>query len=231
VFQKYLLLISVTITLWSGDVLLDEHFHSLSAWEGVKFEKIDRTSSYTPSSSGLILESNDAASALRLKGRYDPKLYPIIEVEWKASVCEMKGDATQKSGDDAPLRLYVAWEYDPSQSDWLEKMLYGVLKLFYGEYPPKAVLNYIMSSQAMKMQSFVSPYTDKVKIIPLDSCEKSLGEWKKHQIDVMKDYQTMFGKAPSGQATLGLMTDSDNTHGRTLAAIGSILIRSGMIKE
>jgi len=231
VFQKCVLLFIFTVTLWSGDVLLDEHFHSLSAWEGVKFEKIDRLSSYTPSSSGLILESNDAASALRLKGRYDPKIYPIIAFEWKASICEIYGDSMQKSGDDAPLRLYVAWEYDPSQSDWFEKMLYGVLKLFYGEYPPKAVLNYIMTSKEMGTLSYVSPYTDKVKMIPLDSCEKSLGVWQYHQIDVIADYKTIFGTAPSGKATLGIMADTDNTHGHSLAYISHIIISSNKIKE
>ena len=227
--KKIAFLFLTSVPLWS-DVLLDEHFTSLSAWDVIKFEKIDRLSSYTASPSGLTLESNDSASALRLKGSYDPKAFPFITFEWKSSVCVLNGDSTQKSGDDAPLRLYVAWEYDPEMSNWLEKMLYGVLKLFYGEYPPKAVLNYIMTPKEIGYV-YVSPYTDKVKMIPLDSCEKSLGMWQHHQIDVIADYKTIFGSEPSGKVTLGIMSDSDNTHGHSLASISYITISSHTIKE
>lgn len=213
-----------------GSILVDEHFKDISTWEVIKFEKINHFSTYTPSSSGLVLESNHSASALVLKQEYELKEFPIIEFEWKALVCNIDGDSRSKSGDDYPLRIYVAWEYDSAQADWIEKISYEALKLFYGKYPPKAVLNYVMSPKEMGQTSFTSPYTDKVKIIPLDSCENSLGQWKAHRINVVQDYQKIFGMIPRGKATLGIMADSDNTEGNSLATISYIIVRSDSIQ-
>lgn len=228
-FKTILLIGIFSLNLFS-ETLLKEDFNDMSAWESVKFEKIERLSTYTTSSSGLLLESQNSASALRLKGKHDIKEFPIITLKWKATLCDIFGDPQSKSGDDYPLRLYVAWEYDPSEADWSEKVLYGILKLFYGEYPPKAALNYVMSPKKIEQTSFSSPYTDKVKVIPLDSCEEHLGKWAEHRINVIDDYTKLFGNTPSGKVTLGIMADSDNTKGKSSANIAYITIHSAIAK-
>lgn len=225
-YFKHIIFIGILCFNLFGEVLLEERFKDLSAWENIKFEKIDRLSTYTPSLSGLTLESQNSASALRLKGKYDIKAFPFITLKWKTMQCDIKGDPQSKSGDDYPLRLYVAWEYDPSQADFMEKVIYEVLKLFYGEYPPKAVLTYVMSPKKIGKTNFTSPYTEKVKIIPLDSCEESLGEWREHHVNITQDYQALFESAPTGKVTLGIMADTDNTNGKSLAHIAHIMIRS-----
>lgn len=218
-------LMNITAML-CADILIDEPFKTLDAWQSVKFEKIDKLSTYSITSSGLLLESNNSASALRLKGSYDVEAFPKLSFEWKVNVCHIDGDAKSKSGDDAPIRLYVAWEYTPETANWFEALVYETLKLFYGEYPPKAVLNYVVTSKAMKDKSFDSPYTDKVKIIPLNSCEKNLGEVTRHTVDIIEDYRLFFGQMPQGKATLGVMADSDNTHGKTSAILSYIRLES-----
>lgn len=228
--KKTVLLLFITLGLWGDEILLDEHFQTLAAWQSVKFEKIDRLSTYSVSSEGLVLASQDSASALRLKGSYDVLVYPMVSVQWRVSVCDIAGDSRLKSGDDAPLRLYVAWEYDPESSPWFERLVYRALKLFYGEYPPRAVLNYIVSPKEMQEPFFKSPYTDKVMILPVQSCEKTLGVWSGHTFNVVADYQKVFGTMPQGKATLGIMADSDNTHGSSLASIATIQIHSALSK-
>ena len=227
--KMFFLLVSFGVL--SAETLINEPFKTLDAWQSVKFEKIDKLSTYRSTPSGLLLESNNSASALRLKGAYDVEAFPKLSFEWQTTVCHIDGDAKSKSGDDAPIRLYVAWEYTPETANWFEALVYETLKLFYGEYPPKAVLNYVVTSKALNDAHFNSPYTDKVKIIPLDSCEKNLGEVKRHTVNIIEDYRRFFGQMPQGKATLGVMADSDNTHGKTSAIISYIRLESDEAKH
>ena len=227
--KMFFLLVSFGVL--SAETLINEPFKTLDAWQSVKLEKIDKLSTYRSTPSGLLLESNNSASALRLKGAYDVEAFPKLSFEWQTTVCHIDGDGKSKSGDDAPIRLYVAWEYTPETANWFEALVYETLKLFYGEYPPKAVLNYVVTSKALNDAHFNSPYTDKVKIIPLDSCEKNLGEVKRHMVNIIEDYRRFFGQMPQGKATLGVMADSDNTHGETSAILSYIRLESDEAKH
>lgn len=213
----------------SAGVIVDEHFTTLDAWESVKFEKIDKLSTYQATPNGLLLESNDSASALRLKGEYDVQSSPLLSFEWKTTQCMIDGDPKTKQGDDAPIRIYVAWAYDPQSATVFESIVHETLKLFYGEYPPNAVLNYVLRPRAIQ-KSYTSPYTDRVKIIPLGSCEHDLNQIKRYKRDVVHDYYEHFGVMPSGKATLGVMADSDNSHGASKAQIRFIRLESNEIK-
>jgi len=224
--KQVFIALSLFFSSLHATIFLDERFESLERWEHIAFEKIPRQSTYALSSDGLLLSSDNSASALRLNKTYDAQMFPLIEMRWKATQCDIQGNPQHKEGDDYPLRLYVAWEYDPNEATFSEKVLYNLLKLFYGTYPPKAALTYVISPYPIEAKSFVSPYTDKVHIVPLADCQSSLNSWNSHRINILKDYETFFGAPPRGKVTLGIMADSDNTQGKSEGVISSIIVRS-----
>jgi len=101
-----------------------------------------------------------------------------------------------------------------------------MFKTLYGEYPPDSSLNYVWSKVESKGSAFESPYTDRSKIVVLQSGQGAGERWKAEKVDLLADYQAQFGKAPPERFRLGIMTDSDNTEGKTHAFIKSITVFS-----
>ena len=114
-----------------GEVLLREEFTSLDAWRPLTFPKIERHSIYTvvanaeKSEYWLKAESDNSASGVVWKQRYDVYAYPKLRWRWRVENVYQKGDATKKSGDDYPLRVYVIFQYDPVTSSAGKRLKYG----------------------------------------------------------------------------------------------------------
>jgi hypothetical protein len=49
-----------------------------------------------------------------------------------------------------------------------------------------------------------------------------LGEWRKHERDLVADYQLAYGQAPGNIIGIALLTDTDNTKSETRAIYGDI---------
>ena len=84
-------------------------------------------------------------------------------------------------------------------------------RLIYGEYPPHSTLNYVWASTNTGAAIITSPYTDRAKIIPLESGPAKIGTWTEEHVDALGDYIRAFGTPPPGSASLAIMSDSDNT--------------------
>ncbi len=57
-------------------------------------------------------ESNESASGLTKKIRFNPKEYPYLSWRWKVNKAIAGTDVTLKSGDDYAARIYVMFDYD-----------------------------------------------------------------------------------------------------------------------
>ena len=137
------------ISVVFAEIVFREEFENISNWEKYKFPNIDTETEYlTTKKEGLSVlqaKSDSSASGLFSKREFDIYKSPILRWSWKVSSVFKNGDATKKTGDDYPLRIYVLFKYDPDEVSWLERRKYDALKLALGEYPPRASLNYILS--------------------------------------------------------------------------------------
>ena len=199
-----------------GDqALFREEFNDLSAWKEVFFPKIPKHTFYgtekTGSESSLVTRSDASASLLVYKKPFDVYEYPNIRWRWKISNIYRNADPKVKSGDDYPIRIYIAFEYDPQKAGLIDRAIYGLLRLIYGEYPPSGSLNYVWSSKALSERSIPSPYTDRNKMIFLEKGSSRVGQWVDEEVNIVKDYEETFGKKPPRKATIGIMNDSDIT--------------------
>jgi hypothetical protein len=196
-------------------VLFHEDFAGLDNWQPYYFPAIKKHSVYTIDHVNgrhyLKAESNASASAIVYKKTFNVYAYPNVRWRWKVNNVYAKGDAKTKAGDDYPLRVYVMFEYDPEQAGTFERILYGIAKKRYGEYPPHSSLSYVWSSREYPEAILVSPYTDKAKMVLLQMGAEKVGAWQEQQVNILADYQKAFGRKPPLRARIAVMNDSDNT--------------------
>ncbi|MDD2942365.1 MAG: DUF3047 domain-containing protein [bacterium] len=218
-----------TLYAEAGDAIFSESFDSLTNWEPLTFEKVPKQSHYSviPNSSGgmiLKLESEGGASALISKRIFSVDEARVITWSWRIEEFPPAANPKTKSGDDYPIRMYLIFEYEPDNSSFLMNTKYKAIKALYGKYPPDSSLNYVWSGVEQAGSTFESPYTDRSRIIVLQG-RKSAGDgWISETVDPLADYREQFGKEPPQKFRLGIMTDSDNTVGRTRAYFRSLAV-------
>ncbi len=210
-------------------VFVREEFESLESWDELAFQWMPRHSSYGTASvdgrSVLSMSSHQAASGLILKRRFNVAEFPVLEWAWKISDVLAAGNASRRDGDDVPARVFVLFEYDRTQIGPFERLRYRALRLFHGEYPPLASLNYIWANRSEEQGVIPSPYTSRSMMIIADAGADHAGEWRTHRVDVLEDYRRVFGREPPPRAGIVVMTDSDDTGGSTQAWLDYIEIR------
>ena len=160
------------------NTLFHENFKDLSNWKIQTFPKIKDHTLYTAIPNGdvsyLKASSNSSASALIYKKTFNVYDYPKIKWTWKVDNVYKTANNSKKSGDDYPIRLYIIFQYDPSNSTFFEKIKYKAAKTIYGQYPPLSSLNYVWSSQETNLKYYANPYTDKTIMIPLEKGSKNI---------------------------------------------------------
>jgi Protein of unknown function (DUF3047) len=106
-----------------------------------------------------------------------------------------------------------------------EKTRYGAYKLFYGEYPPQAVINYIWANRLPKGAAIDNAFTDRAKMIAVQSGPQEMGRWLSEERNLYEDYRRLFGQEPPQIAGIAVMTDTDNTGESAVAYYDRITIR------
>lgn len=198
-------------------------------WKNLEFKKIPNHTQYSivHENGNFFLKavSKNSASGLLKEISVNPKDFPVISWRWQVENVIEKADATKKSGDDYPARIYVAFRYDPSNASLWEKTKYGAVKLIYGQYPPKAALNYVWDNKLPKGTFIDNAYTDRAKMIVVESGKEKLGQWIAEERNIVEDYRRSFGSEPLAIAFIAVMTDTDNTGESATAYFDDIVLR------
>jgi len=190
------------------EILIDDFTH------GIKAEWIPRSfKGYTEyvwtKENGkpfLKATSNNAASGLIYKIKYDPQKYPYITWTWKADKIIPGGDATRKSKDDYSARIYIAF---PAMFFWNSK-----------------IINYIWANKLPLNQIIPSAYTSNSIMVSVESGSANTGKWITETRNLYNDYIRFFGRKPPKVAAIAIMTDTDDTGESTSAGYGPILVCS-----
>ncbi|RLA74021.1 MAG: hypothetical protein DRG11_06310 [Epsilonproteobacteria bacterium] len=222
--MRLLILVFCSFVFLYSEVLLKEDFNTLANWEPLTFKKIKKHSTYKIKDSTLVAKSDDSASGIKFKKQYNIYDYPVLSFKWKINNIYKKGDATKKTGDDYPIRIYVMFKYDPKKASFFESIKYSTAKTLYGAYPPHSTINYIWSNKTHKNRIVASPYTDRAKMIAVNSGKKNINIWQTHRLNVLEDYKKAFGKNPPDTVSIAIMTDSDNTHETSVSFVDFIEI-------
>jgi hypothetical protein len=195
-------------------------------WRPLTFRNIPRHTRYTLLREGdeYVIKAQAEASASGLIRRLDVdiKAYPVLRWRWKVENLLSKADVTRKQGDDYPARIYVAFAYDPKRVGIGQRIKYEAARLIYGEYPPHAGLNYIWEGKAEVGSVVPNPFTERVRMIVVESGAAHLGQWRAYERNVYQDYLSAFGEEPPAVAGVAIMTDADNTGESAVAYYGAV---------
>ena len=198
-------------------------------WKPQTFKGIERLTTYTLVKDGettvMKAVANASASGLVRDIRIDPKQYPMVQWKWKIDNILQKADVRRKEGDDYPARLYIAFEYDSSKVEFFEKVKFQTIRLFYGKYPPLGAINYIWESKTPKETVLPNAYTNRVRMIVVESGAEKLNDWVDEERNVYEDYRKAFGEEPPMISGVAIMTDTDNTGESATAYYGDIVFK------
>ncbi|OGI45088.1 MAG: hypothetical protein A2V92_05800 [Candidatus Muproteobacteria bacterium RBG_16_65_31] len=198
-------------------------------WQPLIFPKIPRHTVYRLVRDGdtvvVRAEATASASGLTREIAVDPRVYPILEWRWKVSDVLQKGDVTRRDGDDYPARIYVTFAYNQADVGVLERARFAAWRMFYGHYPPAGAINYIWESRSAVGTIVPNPYTDRVRMIVVESGPDRRDQWRQERRDVYADYKQAFGREPPMISGVAIMTDTDNTGESVSAHYGDLVFR------
>jgi hypothetical protein len=198
-----------------------------AGWRPLTFEKIKQHTRYRfvddNGQTVVQADSRNSASGLIRKVSIDPRDFPKISWRWKVRSVYARGDVARKNGDDFPARVYITFAYDPSRVGFWEKAKYEAARLMYGETPPLAAITYIWASRAPVGLMVANAYTDRVKMVVLQSGTARAGQWVTENRNIYADYKKAFGEEPTRISGVAIMTDSDNTGESARAWYGDIV--------
>ncbi|MHC9063565.1 DUF3047 domain-containing protein [Nitrospira sp. CMX1] len=198
-------------------------------WKPLTFPKIAQHTTYSLVHDGdrvaVKAASQASSSGYTKEMLIDPKVYPIIQWQWKVSNILKAGNVAKKEGDDYPARIYVTFQYDSAKVGLFGKAKYEAAKLIYGRYPPLGAINYIWESRAPVGMAVPNPYTEQVHMIVVESGPTKLNTWMTEERNVYEDYKRAFGEEPPMISGIAIMTDTDNTGESAEAYYGDIVLK------
>ena len=167
-------------------------------------------------------EAVGSASMLRQRMRIDPSQLGRLTFHWQVANLIEGADMTERDLEDAPARVVLAFNGDRARFSARNAMLNELTRTLTGQEMPYAMLMYVWSNDLPVETVIVNPRTDRVRKIVVESGPARLRQWLAYERDVRADYERAFGEAPGVLEGLAIMTDTDNTRGRTQAWYGDI---------
>lgn len=159
----------------------------------------------------LRARSDAAASSAVHALSVDPARTPLLTWRWKVSRVLDKADMASKTGDDYAARVYVLFDYDIARLPFLTRGKLALARAFYGDAVPAAALCYVWDNRHPVGTAAWSAYTDRVRMIVLESGPARAGVWTTETRDVAADFRAAFGEDPPPIVGAVLAADTDNT--------------------
>jgi hypothetical protein len=206
--------------------------HSPSApWRDARLPKVPRETRYrlVEDDGAVVLQAdaNASMSGLVHPLQVDPRSRPILEWRWKVSDVPARASFGTKQGDDFAARVYVLFDYDVTKLPLLARIKLRLARTLYGEAVPAAGLCYVWDASAPVGTTGWSPYTDRLRMIVVDSGTADVGRWKTVRRNIVEDFRRAFGEEPPVLSGLALATDTDNTGSRVTAWYGDLRLLPG----
>lgn len=174
----------------------------------------------------LRARANSSGSGIVREIRIDPRRHPLLAWQWKVMRVLEKGDLTTRAGDDYPARLYVTFDVAPENLSTSERLQLSVARMMYGPDVPAAALCYVWDTKAALGTIAPNAFTDRVRMIVVDSGAADAGRWRLHERNIRADYRAAFGvDAPMVNSVI-VSTDTDNTGETAETFYGDIEFRT-----
>lgn len=170
----------------------------------------------------LHVSANKSMSVLRQRLSEAPLQPRRIQFSWSVDGLFHQADLGVSGQDDAPVRVVLAFDGDRSKLSARNRMQSELSRALLGEEMPYATLSYVWCNTRPVGTVLVSPRTDRIRKIVVESGAGRVGQWLDYERDVAADFRLAFGEEPGPLIGVALMTDADNTGERLNAWYGSL---------
>jgi hypothetical protein len=128
---------------------------------------------------------------------------------WKTKkALSKKNDERDKKGDDYVARVFVIFE--PHLVNWKTR-----------------AICYVWSAKEPVESTYLSPYSNSVGMMVLQSGDDNRKEWIEEQRDVVADYDQIFNEKPEFISGIAIMVDTDNTNQEALTWFDDLVLEVG----
>ncbi len=172
----------------------------------------------------VVLHARANGSASGLYVPLTPREPGKLRWAWKTHGVIADGDNASGPREDAPLRVFVAFDGDKSTLSLKDHLMDEMARLMTGRDMPYATLMYIWGAKRPEGTVIPNPHTERVRMIVVDSGTRHAKQWRCHERDLRADYRAAFGKEPGRLLAVGIMTDTDNTKSQAEAWYGDIAL-------
>lgn len=142
---------------------------------------------------------------------------------WKIDQVVAKADLHTRGGDDFAARLYVVFDVPPRALSFGEHMKWRLARMLYHADLPTAALCYVWDNRNPIGTIAPSTFTDRVRMIVLQSGNAHAGEWREERRDLGADFSAAFHAPPPRITGVALGNDGDNTHSEVTAWFGDLV--------
>jgi len=170
--------------------------------------------------------SEHAAGALVHEAAVDLQGTPWLAWRWKVDRVVAKAHLEERDGDDFAARVYVFFDMPLEAIPFAARWKIRLARLIYGDSVPAAALCYVWDNTHPAGTTAWNAYTDRVRMIVLQSGEAKAGQWVEERRDVAADFRAAFGSQYTGAvppvAGVGVGNDTDQTGERVVARFGDV---------
>ncbi len=170
----------------------------------------------------ILVTALASASLLRQQVNIAPEDLEQIKFSWKVPELIAQADLGLRDNADSPVRIVLAFEGDRSKFSAKNALLSELANTLTGEPLPYATLMYVWCNTRVPGSVIISPRTDRIRKIVVESGAKNLDMWMDYERNIRADYEKAFGEPPGALRGIAIMTDTDNTRTKTRAWYGKL---------
>lgn len=194
-----------------------------AGWDAITFRGIPATAFRADGADTLAVVAERSSSVIAK--RLPASAFDATRAAWRWRVDEgpPATDLARRGGDDRALALYFAFapEADRSAAEAGRSSLRSLLLTGRGR-----LLVYVFGGDGERGRIIENPYTRGrgVYVIRRPAGAQA-GAWLSEEVDLARDYRAAFGEEPGILVGLAVASDSDDTGGRNVGAVGGIVLR------
>ena len=149
---------------------------------------------------------------------------------WKVERVIEQARLGTKEGDDFAARVYVSFDVPLEALTFTARAKIKLAQIIYGAHLPAAAICYVWDNRSPVGTSMWNPYSDRLRMVVLESGNARAGEWVLEKRDVDADFQAAFG-AQWGKPTprisgVAVAVDTDQTGETATAWFGDLRLEA-----
>ena len=149
----------------------------------------------------------------------------LIEWRWKVSRVLDKADMNTKPGDDFAARVYVFFDVAMESLSFADRTKLRLARMIAGPDVPTAALCYVWDNKHAIGRTQWSPYSNRARIIVLQSGSTHVGKWMNESRDIAADFREAFGFDAPAVTGVAVGNDTDNTAEKVSTWIGDVSLK------